>query len=106
MGLDATKPCSLQMARRTAAKLSAKVGRCLWYQAAVAACTRRRPSRRDASRATTENRPSRHGVVRAMAFSDHGRWLEAVLPTDAEVVSHLSEGDLELPALDEPMDDP
>lgn len=68
---DTAKPCSLQIARRTAARVSAKVGRCLWYQALDRTWTRARPSRRDANRVTIENSPSRHGVVRAMALSDH-----------------------------------
>src|SRR3954468_8111854 len=67
---DTAKPCSLQIARRTAARLSAKVGRCLWYQALDETWTRARQSRRDASKATIENSPSRHGVVRTMALSD------------------------------------
>jgi hypothetical protein len=32
---DIEKPCVRQMSRRTAARVSAKVGRCLRYQAAV-----------------------------------------------------------------------
>ncbi len=72
---DSAKPCSLQISRRTVARLSAKVGRCLWYQALAETRSWARLLRRDASRATTENRPSRQGVVRAMALSDHCRWV-------------------------------
>ena len=68
---EMAKPCSIQIARRTAARVSAKVGRCLWYQALDQTWTRVRQSRRDANRVTIENRPSRHGVVRAIALSDH-----------------------------------
>ena len=37
---DVTKPCSLQISRRTAASVSEKVGRCLRYQALVAVAWR------------------------------------------------------------------
>jgi len=37
---DVTKPCSLQISRRTAASVSEKVGRCLRYQALVAVARR------------------------------------------------------------------
>src|SRR5215213_5402621 len=97
---EVSKPCSAQIWRRTAARVSEKVGRLLRYQAASE--TRRRAwwPRRVASSMTTENSPSRQGVVRAMDWSDHWRWLEAALPTDAEVVADLAEGDLQLPPLD------
>src|SRR5919202_2029648 len=102
---DVRKPCSRQSWRRTAARVSAKVGRRLRYQAAAETWSRAWRLRRAASRVTTENRPSRQGVVRAMALSDHCRWLEAVLPTDAEVVAGLSESDFQLPSLREPAED-
>jgi len=65
------KPCSLQIARRTAARLSAKVGRCFYCQALVETWILARPSRHDTNRVIIENSPSRHGVVRAMALPDH-----------------------------------
>src|SRR4051795_3165776 len=72
---DVRKPCSAQTRRRTAARVSAKVGRGLRYQAAVQTAERARWSRRAASNATIENSPSRQGVVRATARSDHWRWV-------------------------------
>ncbi len=68
---EVSKPCSRQNSRRTAARVSLKVGCLLRYQAAVATARRARGLRRAASRVTRENRPSKHGVVRAMARSDH-----------------------------------
>src|SRR5215212_8431623 len=72
---DANQPWSHQICRRTAARVSEKVGRFLWYQAVA-------ETRKQAwwptwvpSRATMENSPSRQGVVRAIALSDHCRWL-------------------------------
>src|SRR3954470_4406178 len=72
---DANKPWSRQICRRTAARVSEKVGRFLWYQAVA-------ETRKQAwwptwvpSRVTMENSPSRQGVVRAIAWSDHCRWL-------------------------------
>ena len=47
-----------------------------------------------------ENRASRHGVVRAMALSDHCRW-----GLDAQMRAGLLERDLDLPAPHEPRDD-
>lgn len=69
--LDMTKPCSVQISRRTAARVSAKDGRCLWYQALDETWIQARLSRHDTSRVTIENSPCRHGVVRAMTLSDH-----------------------------------
>ena len=72
---DRSKPCSRQNCRRTAARVSAKVGRGLRYQASVRTAERARRSRRAASSVTIENSASRQGVVRAMARSDHWRWV-------------------------------
>ena len=68
---DAVKPCSLQNSRRAVARVSVKVGRCLCYQALAETWPQARQSRCDANRVATENSPSRQGVVRAMALSDH-----------------------------------
>ena len=54
-------------ARRTAASASAKVGRSLIYQAACRTDSLRRSFWRWASNVTSENSPSRAGVVRAIA---------------------------------------
>ncbi len=59
---EVSKPCSDQTCRRTAARVSEKVGCFLRYQAAVDTRRRARWSRRAASRVTTENSPSRQGV--------------------------------------------
>ena len=72
---DIEKPCVLQISRRTAARVSAKVGRCLRYQAAVETAKRARLVRHVPSNVTMENSASRHGVVRAIAWSDHWRWV-------------------------------
>src|SRR3954447_10406845 len=72
---DVSKPCSRHSCRRTAARVSAKVGRGLRYQASVDTAVRAWRSRRAASRDTRENSPSRQGVARAIARSDHWRWV-------------------------------
>jgi hypothetical protein len=64
---DIEKPCALQISRRTAARVSAKVGCCLRYQAAVETAKRARLVRRVPSNVTMENSASRQGVVRAIA---------------------------------------
>ena len=51
---DISKPCSRQTWRRTAARVSLKVGRDLRYQALFAAAERSEGLSRAASRATTE----------------------------------------------------
>src|SRR6476620_4916940 len=85
---DTAKPCSLQIARRTAARLSAKVGRCLWYHALVETWILARPSRRDANRATIENSPSQ-------AWRSASDVLVRPLPLGlyAQVIAHLAESD-------------
>lgn len=70
---NVTKPCSRQIARRTVASVSLKVGTGLWHHAAVAIRCRSRAGRRAASSVTIENRASRQGVVRVTALSDHWR---------------------------------
>src|SRR4051812_48070175 len=72
---DVRKPCSRQISRRTAASVSAKVGLFLRYQAAVATTRRAWRLSRAARSVTRENSPSKQGVVRAMARSDHWRWV-------------------------------
>src|SRR5215213_3254074 len=72
---DVIKPCSAQNWRRTAARVSAKVGRSLRYQAVAETRRRAWRSSRVASKATIENSASRQGVVRAIALSDHWRWV-------------------------------
>jgi hypothetical protein len=70
---DVSKPCSRQTSRRTAASVSLKVGCFLRCQAAVATARRAGALSRVARSVTSENRPSKQGVVRAMARSDHCR---------------------------------
>src|SRR3954469_10772640 len=96
---DVRKPCSRQISRRTAASVSAKVGLFLRYQAAVATARRSwRLSR--AARSVIREKPKQtrrrtgDGQVRPLA-----------LGLDAEVVTHVPEGDFHLPALDEPGED-
>src|SRR3954452_16218805 len=73
---DVSKPCSRQNCRRTAARVSEKVGSFLRYQAMVKTCRRARCSRRvAASSVTIENSPSRQVVVRTIALSDPWRWV-------------------------------
>jgi hypothetical protein len=70
---DTVKPCSLQIARRAAARPPAKAGRRLWRRALAEAWPRAWPSRRDAGGATPGNGPGGQGAARAMALSDHRR---------------------------------
>lgn len=70
---DVAKVRSRQIAQRTAASASAKVGRALGYHAAIAMRRRCWAVSRAASSVTMENRASRQGVVRAIAVSDHFR---------------------------------
>ena len=78
-------------------EVSAKVGCDLRYQAAVATARRAWGGGRAASRATSENSASRHGVERAFR--------PLALGLDPEVVAHLAEGDVDLPAPDIPSED-
>ena len=88
------KPCAFQISRRTAANVSAKVGCCLPYQAAVQTAQRVRGASWAANNAIRENRPNKTGVVRAMALSVH--WVGPLaLALKAEVIAHLAEGHLD-----------
>ena len=62
---------------RTRARASAKVGRVLEYQAARRWVRARSRSRVCAVTMTQLKRPSKTGVVRAMAGADHWRWVFA-----------------------------
>jgi len=99
-GWDMAKPCSRQNLRRTAASVSEKVGRRLRYQALVETAWRACGVSCAASKVTRENRPSRQGVVRAMAL-----YRPLALRLHPEVVAHLAERGLQLPALDKPAQD-
>ena len=68
---EVTKPCLRQSWRRTAASVSEKVGRRLRYQALAAVARRVCGVSCLPSRVTKENKPSKQGVVRAIALSDH-----------------------------------
>src|ERR1700687_2075410 len=65
----------LHSTRRTVAMASLKVGSSLAYQAADLGWRARATLASAAHRVMRENRPSRAGVVRAMARSDHWRWV-------------------------------
>ena len=54
---------------------SEKVGNLLAYQAAERSGNPWFPASKCAARVTQEKRPKRTGVVRAMARSDHWRWV-------------------------------
>ena len=74
---DMDKSGGVQSTRRTAAMASVNVGSCLRYHAAAfgrsaVALARARLS---AHTAISENNPSKAGVVRRMARSDHWRWV-------------------------------
>src|SRR5215210_3635580 len=97
---DVRKPCSRQISRRTAASVSAKVGLFLRYQKAVATARRSWRLSRAAMSVIKENSPSKQGVVRAIALSDHWRWVST-----PRWSRHFPEGDFHLPALDEPGED-
>ena len=97
---DRANPARCQKCRRTAARVSAKVGRCLRYQAAVRTADRA-PSGElcgeqghEGEQPEQAGRGARDGPVRPLA-----------LGLDAEMVADLAEGDLHLPALDEPAQD-
>ena len=69
-------PCCTQRCRLTRAMASAKEGLVLSYYAAVRGAMAPRCSIRiSAASVTTLNRPKSAGVVRAMARSDHWRWV-------------------------------
>src|ERR687894_2028044 len=97
---DVIKPCSAQIWRRTAARVSEKVGCSLRYQAVAETRRRAWRSSRVASRATIENSANRQGVVRAIALSDHCRWVSTPRWSRTS-----AEGDLQLPSPEEPADD-
>ena len=64
-----------QIRRRTKAMASEEVGWLLTYQAACRTGKVPRRAKRWASRMTIENKPNNTGVVRAIAQSDHCRWV-------------------------------
>src|SRR5918911_1998889 len=72
---DSRKVWQVHSSRRTKASASAKVKWSFRDQAGSGTVTRDRLRRCSASSVTKENRPSRAGVVRAMARSDHWRWV-------------------------------
>ena len=72
---DMTNPYSRQSSRHTAARVSEKVGSCLRCQVLLVAVGRTWGMNCLPSNITSENRQSRHGVVRAMALSDRRRWV-------------------------------
>ena len=73
---DVEKLCdAVHKWRHTRAMASTKVGTGLAYQAAVRWMIGRRFCNAWAAKAIQENKPIRMGVVRAMARSDHWRWV-------------------------------
>ena len=79
---------------------STKVGDGLSYQAALRWVMGRRFCNAWAARVVQEKSPSRAGVVRAMARSDHWRCVST-----PQMGSYLVEGDLQLPAQYKPFQD-
>ena len=68
---DPQKVACAHNSLRTSAKASAKVGSRLWYQAARRTTPTARLIWRSTNKAISENSPSKAGVVRCMAISDH-----------------------------------
>src|SRR6266446_2356063 len=64
-----------QISRRTAAIASLKVRTAFGYHAAVLGLSFRDLERSCAQSVTIENKPSRTGVVRRIALSDHWPWV-------------------------------
>ena len=96
---DTAKPCSLQIARRTAARLSAKVGR------VVVPCAGRDLDPGTAVEARRQQGDNREQPEQAWRSASDGLVRPLPLGLDAQVIAHLAESDFELPALDEPADD-
>ena len=98
---DSEKPSDTRhRCRRTRAMVSTKVGDSLSYQAAVRWVMGCCFCNAWAARVVQEKRPSRAGVVRAMAKSDHWRWVST-----PQVGAHLLKGDFSArggPARDKP----
>jgi hypothetical protein len=84
---------------RTSAKASENVGSRLWYQAACRTISTARVMWRSPNKAISENSPSKAGVVRRMAISDH------CLCVSNPRCLRLLEGDLKPPAPHEPTED-
>src|SRR6266511_2851998 len=93
-GVEFTKYRARQRCRRTSAKQSENVGSALWYQAVTG--TGIRPSWLNcrASMVTSENNANRTGVVRAIAWSDHWRWVSS--PRWARLSSKVTSTDQRL----------
>src|SRR5829696_8503367 len=72
---EVEESCATHRWRRTAASAPEKVTSRLGYHAPVRGRTKPRAHRSLAHSVTSENKASRDGVVRAMARSDHWRWL-------------------------------
>lgn len=70
---DTLETAATQSERRTAARASLTVIVRLSYQAAHRGRAKRRRAGSSVQRLTSENSPSRAGVVRAIALSDHCR---------------------------------
>src|SRR3954468_11521337 len=85
--------------RRTAARASLKVRSPFWYQAAPRGRASRRTPGSLVQRVTRENKPSRAGVVRAMALSDHWRCVST--PRGLRTAAKVTTG----PAADKPTQD-
>ena len=73
--IERVRDAAIHRWRRTRVMASANVGAGLAYHAAVRWMIERRFCNAWAARATQENRPIMMGVVRAMARSDHWRWI-------------------------------
>src|SRR3954452_24845427 len=86
---DVLESAAAHRDRRTAARASLKVRSRFWYQAAPRGRASRRTLGALVQRVTRENKPSRAGVVRAIALSDHWRCVSTprCLRTSAKVTS-------------------
>ena len=95
--LEVIKPCLAQIWRRTAARVSEKVGCFLRYQAASETCVLAEAGgqQRDAG-----EQPEQAGCGTSYCFVR-----PLPLGLDTQVVAHLAEADLQLPTLDEPAND-
>ena len=99
--VDSEKPSDASHRwRRTRAMASTKVGDGLSHQAAARWAIGRSCCRTWAAKVFQEKRPSRTGVVRAMARSDHWRWA-----VHAQMGSNFLEGCLQLPPQHKPLQD-
>src|SRR4029434_10950128 len=90
-GVEFTEYRARQRYRRTKARQSENVAAPLWYQAVTGTGICPPPLNCRASTVTNENRANRLGVVRAIAWSDHWRWVSS--PRWARLSSNVTSRD-------------